>query len=227
MLGENILELENRRQIYNFILKNPGIHMRELSRRMNIPYGTLKYHLTYLKKRELCVEKSDGAYLRYYVAKKLGKKHKEILNALRKEVPRKIILFILYSICASQAELSKDLEKYPSTIAFHLKKLQDMNIIEPAITGDGVIYRRHNPVEIERFPISNEKIYTLKNPKIVYDLVIMNKDSFYDDVSISAIVYWMMQYKRKKMPKRIGTPAAVVDSVYETLFDVFPHPYHV
>ncbi len=33
---ENILELESRRRIYHFILKNLGLHLRALSRKINI-----------------------------------------------------------------------------------------------------------------------------------------------------------------------------------------------
>ncbi|MCK4365849.1 MAG: winged helix-turn-helix transcriptional regulator [Thermoplasmatales archaeon] len=45
--NENILELETRRQIYNIILENPGLHLRELSRRTNLSFGGLRHHLNY------------------------------------------------------------------------------------------------------------------------------------------------------------------------------------
>ncbi len=39
---DDILTLEIRGGIYNFILKYPGLHLREISRRMDIPFSTLK-----------------------------------------------------------------------------------------------------------------------------------------------------------------------------------------
>ena len=47
---KNILKLEIRRKIYDFVDKNPGLHVREISRRMDIPINTLIYHIKYLKK---------------------------------------------------------------------------------------------------------------------------------------------------------------------------------
>ena len=49
MERSEILNLENRRKIYNYIRDNPGLHLRELSRRLNIAYYNLDYHIRYLK----------------------------------------------------------------------------------------------------------------------------------------------------------------------------------
>ena len=43
MKKNGILELKTRREIYQFILKYPGLNKSELSRMLNIPYTTLKY----------------------------------------------------------------------------------------------------------------------------------------------------------------------------------------
>jgi len=56
--NKNILELELRRNIYDFILKNPGFHLRGLSRKLKIPKSTLLHHLKILKKRELIIMNS-------------------------------------------------------------------------------------------------------------------------------------------------------------------------
>ena len=53
MVKEEILKLESRKLIYNYILEHPGLHFRELSRELKIPKSTLEYHLSYLKKLEL------------------------------------------------------------------------------------------------------------------------------------------------------------------------------
>lgn len=92
---ENFLELENRKKIYNYILKNPGIHLQEVSRKTNISYSTLRHHLDYLKKQGLITTKSNRRYTRYYVTQKVGKKDKEIISLVREEIPRKIILLLL------------------------------------------------------------------------------------------------------------------------------------
>ena len=90
---ENILKLETRQKIYRYIDKNPGLHLREIQRKTNIPYGTLKHHLKYLEKHNLIKTKSENGYKRYTVSYKLSKKEKEILNLLRQEVPRYILIY--------------------------------------------------------------------------------------------------------------------------------------
>ena len=130
--NQNILQLEIRQKIYRYISKNPGIHLREISRQMTIPKSTLKYHLKYLYKKGLITTKSEKRYKRYYIINKLGTKEKEILNLLRQKVTRDILLYLMFYIVSSEIELSKVLEKHPATIDFHLKKIKNLGIIKLA-----------------------------------------------------------------------------------------------
>ena len=47
----NIMKLEPRQKIFNYIQKYPGMHLRDISRQTNIPKTTLVHHLKYLKKQ--------------------------------------------------------------------------------------------------------------------------------------------------------------------------------
>ncbi|UCH72064.1 MAG: hypothetical protein JSW62_00505, partial [Thermoplasmatales archaeon] len=107
----DILELETRREIYNFILKYPGLHLRKLCGEMNTPKTTMKYHLNYLKKHSFVIEKVEGRYTRYYVTNNISNIDKKLINIIRQRAPREIILYLLICTCASQAELSRGLEK--------------------------------------------------------------------------------------------------------------------
>ena len=51
MEKNKILELPQRRIIFNYISEHPGLHLRELSRRIDIPYSSIRYHLYYQEKR--------------------------------------------------------------------------------------------------------------------------------------------------------------------------------
>ena len=62
ILEDEILKLETRREIYNFILEYPGLHLREISRRTNIPLGSLGYYIKSLKKYGLIETKKDQKY---------------------------------------------------------------------------------------------------------------------------------------------------------------------
>ena len=80
MISEkNILKLEARQNIYILILKNPGLHQREISRRLDIPFSTTQYHLRFLKKRNLIIEKSENRYSRFYIANKTNPMERKLL----------------------------------------------------------------------------------------------------------------------------------------------------
>ena len=123
MIEEKGLELETRQEIYNFILKNPGLHLNELSRKLSIPISTINYHLNYLKKLDVLIAKPNGKYVRYYIARKIGEKDKKIISLLRQDIPFKIVMFLLLYPNSSQTEISKHLRRHSTTISFHLEKL--------------------------------------------------------------------------------------------------------
>ena len=85
MENKSILKLEKRRKIYNYILKYPGVHLSELSKKLDIPKTTLFYHLNYLKKHELVLVKTVDRFSRYYGVRKVGEKNKKLIDFLLKE----------------------------------------------------------------------------------------------------------------------------------------------
>jgi len=162
MVKEDGSEFKARKEIYNYILEHPGLHLGELSRKMDIPKSTMNYHLNHLKKRERLVKKSEERYTRYYIANKIGKTDKKILHLLRQTVPREIIIFLLLHPDSLQKKISKNLKKHPTTISFHLNKLMNIDIIET-------------------IPNGNETIYRIKNPQHISDLLIKYGKSLFDD----------------------------------------------
>lgn len=93
---DHILKLEVRRAIYNFILKYPGVYLSEISREMKVSKNNIAYHLHYLKKRDLIVEKSVDRYTRYYAARKIGREHIKAINILRIKTSLHIVLFLSF-----------------------------------------------------------------------------------------------------------------------------------
>ena len=148
----NILDLKSRRDIYQFISKNPGLYISEISKRMNISRSALRHHLRYLLKLNLILTKVDKKDKRLYACDQIGVKDKELLSLLRQEVPFKIIMYLFLPGFCSKTELSKELNVHPSTIQFHLKKLLDMGVIKPieVIDGKFVSYQRHKPVVFKK-----------------------------------------------------------------------------
>jgi DNA-binding transcriptional ArsR family regulator len=228
-LTKDTLDPINRKMLYEYISKYPGLHQRELCRKLNLPYSTLRYHLKYLIKRSVIKTQKQDGYVRYYIVNTIDNQQKKVLNILRQEVPRNIIIYLLGSSCASQIELSKSLEKHPTTIEFHLKKLLKMNIIEYApINNIGIHVELKLLKTIERSPISNEKIYRLKEPYFINDTVKLYKkisiDHNYCDLLTAIHKFWS---KNEKPINKSKDTNGLIDSLEEIFFEIIPHPYHV
>ena len=205
---ENILALEIRREIYHFICENPGLHIREISRRMDIPKSTLIHHIRYLKKQGIVKERLEGSAKQIFAAEKIGVKEKQILNLLRQKTPRRIFLYLIFSVTCSQIELSKELELHPTTVTYHLKKMMDIDIIEEAPVRNGYIYPYTGPKtklrKIERKPIGREVFYRRKSQEIInitYNILIKYKQSLEDKKIIDDYIVFLNNYEENRPPK--------------------------
>ena len=225
ILACNILELESRKNIYDCILKFPGLHIREISRRLKVPLTTLQYHLRYLEKRELVKGKDDGKYTRFYVSYSFGRKEREILDLLRKKTPRSIIFYLLTFVVCSQIELSKSLNKHPTTIEFHLKKMEKMEIIRQVKSEYGVIKLDFKPYEIEHIQEGNEVLYSFIDPYMIYDLLIVHKKSLLDDDIFQQMFDYIDYMVSTGVPEKISSPRKAVDELADLFWKLFPPPF--
>lgn len=206
---ENIFEIENRRRIYNYILKNPGLHFRQITRNLNIPKSTLDYHLFFLTKKGFISIVEENRYKRYYINQNLSTQDKNLINILREDVPRNIVLYLLLYNYSSLEEILKYakfwtkhpskiglvLNKHQSTINFHLKKLIDMKIIS-------------------FFEVNNTKKYYLTNPEDICNLCIIYEKSLLGKAK-GRLLNWVDLYY-----------FFTIDKVIKRGYNIFPHPYH-
>ena len=197
MDGNKILELETRKQIYDHILKYPGLHIRDLSRQLDLPKSTLTYHLRYLKKHRFIEENLYENYTRYYAPKKIDRSHKKILNLFREEAPRRVILYLALNQFSTIDEISKHIHKHRSTVSHHLKKLRNAGILKS-------------------YKINGEKRYQLceGNGQLIFT-VFTHENSFDEETKR------IIKKVKHKMEKRGW------DQVSDALYEIFPHPYHV
>jgi len=215
---KNILDLETRRKIYNFIKENPGVHLREISRRIDIPITTLNYHINYLKKIELVSEKKDLRFKRTYIREQVGLKEKRILELVRKEKPLKILIYLSITSACSQIELSRELEISPQSVSYYLKKMESEAIIERAPFKNGFIVPFENAKNpdnqdcvILRNPIKSEKFFRWKDEEtyeLAYKVLIKYRDSISKKKIIDSYLNYLknifsyIEYMKKSNIKR-------------------------
>lgn len=157
---EEVLALEKRQLIYAIIQKIPGIHFRELQRKVGAGTGNVEYHLKHLETFHLIkVEKQKGV-VRYYPLG-LNQEERTILGVLRQPNLRKIILCILERGSVKPKEVATHLHITPSSTTWYLKKLVDLNIAQVVKEG-------------------REKNYYLVDKEVVMKVLITYKESFFD-----------------------------------------------
>ena len=223
-----VLNLSTRKQIYDFIVKNPGLHLREIYRSLKMSEGSIKYHLDYLNKRNLVNSVSENGYTRYYASDKLGREQNQLIGILRQEVPGQILIYLSVCLGASQIEISRDLEKHPTTIYFHLKRLTDMGVIEPLRVKNGKFsITSRKKIEATISVKSNELIYRLKNAAVLYDLMVQGLENYIDNKN-AILAYEWLKWATKDIPKKKQMTFRNSLVEFENgLYKVFPHPYHV
>jgi DNA-binding MarR family transcriptional regulator len=223
-MENTILEYERRREIYEFISQNSGLHMRDISRKLNVPFTSLKYHLNYLEKKGFIISRDDGKYSRYFISLEIGEKEKRILNCLRKRTTLHIILWFFIAVQCSQKDISRFLEKHPTTISFHLRKMIQAGIIEQVSIDKGVIYNDVPPITINRPQVSSEKIYVLQDPWMIYDLLIKNKENLGDKEVVTGIIEYVEFIISEGIPKQIQNREDTKESILDTFYGFFFPP---
>ncbi|MEA3201981.1 MAG: hypothetical protein QOE90_3409 [Thermoplasmata archaeon] len=171
MADEDPLQLDTRRRIYQHLQKFPGAHMREIGRELEIPMGTLEYHLHYLVKADLLTTRMDARYTRYFATGELSRREKDVLAVLRQKVPRQIAAFLLLNPAASHGQILTQFALSASTLSFHLKKLVTNGIVAQEKSG-------------------RENLYRVIEPELVARVLIQHRESFFDDVVDRFAAVW-------------------------------------
>lgn len=172
LMQSKFLELDIRRKIYNCIVRSPGLHFREIQRRLKLATGSIDYHLHFLHKNGLIRVEKEGNFVRYYpLTKNWSQEEKDILSLLRQEKIRRIIVFLVEKKKANATNIARFLEVSPPTLSWYLKQLTEKNIIRQQKKG--------------RF-----RFYSLVEPKKMMEYLIAHKRSFLDKVVDSFIEAW-------------------------------------
>ncbi|UCH71459.1 MAG: winged helix-turn-helix transcriptional regulator [Thermoplasmatales archaeon] len=229
----DVLYLEKRRKIYNFILKCPGIHFSDLSRKLNIPKTTLSHHIKYLKKHNLIVEKKLKKYFRYYVSYSVSREDKELFDCIRKKIPRNILLLFLIDLCLTRQDISRELEIHPNTVAYHLKNMLKLDIIENVDIDDKdgyvPVFPWREPKVLKFEPVSSEVIYRLRPSSVVrlYKAFVAHKNSLSEDFNSRFMIGYLEGNDRweTESKNKIFTARKGIDNAMKAFLEVCPLPF--
>ena len=163
-MDEEVLAVKTRKDLYDFVRTNPGFHLREVARVLNLSITLADYHLRFLEKHELITSSMDGEYKRFYPRSIPGGANerpaltdleKQILAFLRQPVPLRILAFLMERGAATHKEILEHTPVSASTLSHHLKKIQGAGLVEhPEPREHG--YRVSDPKAIARIMATYE-----------------------------------------------------------------------
>lgn len=168
----NIQALETRQQIYEFIQSHPGMHFREMQRRLGIAVGTLQHHLAQLEKEKLVIGRKDGEYTRYFPVGTMTERDRFLLKFLRQAPLRRALLLLLERPSANHRQISERLRLSPATTSWYLGKLLEAGLIE-------------------RKKVGREAHYSLKDAKEMARMLVAYRESFFDKLVDRFAELWM------------------------------------
>jgi len=172
---EEAVALTPRDRIFSTIAQNPGLHFREIQRRVGYATGAMQYHIDYLKKKGHIREEKEGKFSRFYAVAGESVDSK-LMGLLRQESVRRITLFLMDKRKATLQAISKGINLGLSTTGFHMQKLIQTGFVVETKSRGKIFY------------VLNEK-------EKILGLLVQYRHSFLDELVDSFIDLWEKELK--------------------------------
>ncbi len=118
-----------RERIVACVDNRPGIHLRALSRELDLALGSATHHLDHLVALGAIEAVSDGRYRRFFSRGGFGEETRAQVTTLHREPSRLIARELLQMGRATQRSLSENLGLARSTLSVHLGSLSRVGLV--------------------------------------------------------------------------------------------------
>src|SRR5215472_2291843 len=118
-----------------FIQRYPGVHLREIRRRLGIPIGTLDYHLYRLGREGLVAVRFQGGYKCCFPAVSpvtnapLTEGQQTLLALVRQPVPRALLLHLYLEGPSSPSALASAIDTTGPNLSYFLRRLEAVAVV--------------------------------------------------------------------------------------------------
>lgn len=132
ILGRNkdLFGNRNRKNIFEFVSKNPGCTIAEVSKNLGINRGSAKYHIKKLVSKSQITTAKTGKFTRLFRNSGIfNNDEKMIISYLRNETCRNLLLGIMENPGITNRNLAEELSLDKSTVHWYLDKFKNSNII--------------------------------------------------------------------------------------------------
>jgi predicted transcriptional regulator len=135
-----VLQNRNRVAILEYIGKNPGCTLADLSKNTGINHGTTKYHLSVLLLERKVVRKNDRKLSYLFTNGGIPLERKQVYGYIMNPAKREILDTILDQPGISNKEIAESLQLDPSTVHWHLRRFLEEKMIVSQWDGRSMNY---------------------------------------------------------------------------------------
>ncbi len=139
-----MLDLPTRQRIFDFVREHPGSSARTVQRGAQLGWGETAYHLEQMRRAGL-LYRERGGRRDYYFPADMPPVDRQLLLAMQSAVERGLLVELARSNGLAFRELVDRLKVGKSTVAFHLKYLLALGIVEVDSAGASRMYRARRP----------------------------------------------------------------------------------
>jgi len=125
-----VLDLDVRRRIHAFVSESPGLHLREIQRRLGIALGTLRYHLRVLEDESFILAMRERNRKRYF-ATGMSPEERSAVAVLRAPGPRAVASYLLGHPGATIAELADATGRSKTSTRTYVELLRGGGLLAP------------------------------------------------------------------------------------------------
>ncbi len=130
---------ENRNRIYDYIKKNPGAHLRMITRELEVGMGATQHHLDILERSGKVRSRRINIYRHYYAVEVLEAEH-NILAFLRQEPAMDILTYLMEHPKSTQSDIVNFKGFSAPTISWHMTRLEEAGLVNSIKDGRSVRY---------------------------------------------------------------------------------------
>jgi predicted transcriptional regulator len=134
------LNQPTRREIYNFLKENPGVHFRGICETLGLSVGEAQYHLEVLEQVGLIKAYTDGQNKRYFESNVFKKSDLQLISLLRHDTAAKILVILAQNGSALHRDIACCLGISSQALTWQMNQLKNAGLVNAEKTGVNVRY---------------------------------------------------------------------------------------
>lgn len=143
------LENPTRRRIDEEIERSPGIYVSALVDTVDASRSTVRYHLRVLERENHAFGEKIHGKQRYFPA---GSDAPAVAAALADDASGSVVEAVSRYGPATVSELAEAIDRSPSTVSYHLSRLEDDGVVDRERRGEAVVTTLSATARAELFP---------------------------------------------------------------------------